>query len=148
MTVNASLVLSVWIGPSLCEVKVIIKSVWFESSEFEDPKILPFQEHLPYLFLRHVPLRDIFDDYDFEVPVKLMAGLQKVLVYADRVDYFCVVPMFINALVGALRFYLPNVMLFVTFTAKAQIDGIPRLASDFMMYIVSFFPGPVGEVRC
>ena len=135
-----------WIDPSLCEVEAIIESVWFECTEFEDPEILSFQEQMPCLFFRHIALRYFFDDYKFEVPIKVMAGFQEVLVYADGVGSFRVVPMFIYPLVGALRFHLPDVLSFVTFTAKAQIDCIPGLASNFMADFISFFPGSVSEV--
>ena len=70
-------------GSFLREVKAIIEPVWFECSELQYPKILSSKEGLPYLVFRHVSLRYFLNNYQLEIPIKIMIGLQEVPVYPD-----------------------------------------------------------------
>ena len=70
------------------------------------------------------------------------------MLYADRIAPFCVISMFISALVRPLRLNFSDVLFFVAFHAKTHIYFILGLAFDFMTYFVSFLPRPVGEVGC
>ena len=101
------------------------------------------------MFLGHVFLDDFLDYYHPEIPVEIVLGLQKVSVNSDRIRSFCIVAMFVDALIRSLSFYLPNILLFIAFDAEGQIQSISAFAPCSVPDFISFAPGLVGEVgRC
>ena len=101
------------------------------------------------MFLGHVFLDDFLDYYHPEIPVETVSGFKKVSIDTDRICSFCIVTVFVDAFIRSLSFYLPNILLFITFDAEGQIQSISAFAPCSVPNFISFAPGLVGEVgRC
>ena len=101
------------------------------------------------MFLGHVFLDDFLDYYHPEIPVETVSGFKKVSIDSDRICSFCIVTVFIDAFIRSLSFYLPNILLFIAFDAKSQIQSISAFAPSSVPDFISSTARLVGEMgRC
>ena len=90
---------------------------------------------------------DLLDYYDLKVPVKVMVAGCKVAIDGQGICSMDIIPVLIYPLVGPLFFDFSYILIFVTFHAECQVNGIFRPAIGSVPDLVSSSVG-AGEEVC
>ena len=106
------------------EVEPFVEPLGFQCAQGFYPEVLPSEESVSYLFLRHGVVADFLDDDDSEI-VKRVPGSSEMLVYGDRVFTFYVVSVLVYTSVRLLGLQFADVLQTGgTFLAPSQVYGV------------------------